>query len=196
MICGSRAVVTSSVELAEKWGLSQFFIGVVLIGFGTSSPELVASIMSAWSGAPGLSYGNVTGSNTANIGLVLGSTALLYGLTATKQVIRDTVVLCALMSGYVLSSYVFPLSRGVGLFYLMVLVGYVWQLRRSDTASTTDAAVSADADTRQKWQKQIDDLVGVYPRLSPIIGMALLLLGGFVLVETATSLARVLGWYR
>jgi cation:H+ antiporter len=194
MIFGSRAVVTSSVQLAEKFGLSQFFIGVVLIGFGTSSPELVASIMSAWSGAQGLSYGNVTGSNIANIGLVLGSTAMLYGLTASEKVIKDSIVLVSLMLGYVLSTYVFSFSHWVGLLYLGVLIGYVWQLRNADKPASPGVEESASVDDRQSWQKRIDQLVGLNPRAAPAVGLALLVLGGYVLVEAATTLARAMSW--
>ncbi len=188
MVYGGDLVVEGSVRLAKEFGLSQFFIGVVLIGFGTSSPELVTSVLAAWSGAPGLSYGNVTGSNIANIGLILGVTAVLYGLSASTRVVRDTLVLGALMVGYVASTFLFPLTRGMGVVYLAVLAIYVWQLRQNDAGQTGSEGVV----TARPWKAVLVDPTMRRPIVSALAGLALLVLGGHFLVDGATTLARAL----
>jgi cation:H+ antiporter len=190
MIYGGDLVVSGSVRLAKEFGLSQFFIGVVLIGFGTSSPELATSVLAAWNGAPGLSYGNVTGSNIANIGLILGVTAFLYGLSASKEVVRDTLVLGALMVGYVLSTFLFPLSRGMGLVYLAVLAVYVWQLRQNDKGATT--ALGETAVVTRSFKVVLVDPEMRRPIVFSLLGLGLLVLGGHFLVDGAVTLARAL----
>jgi cation:H+ antiporter len=67
LVAGGEALVRGAVSVASRFGVSPLLIGLTLVGFGTSTPELVTSIQAAWGGFPGIAVGNVVGSNTANI---------------------------------------------------------------------------------------------------------------------------------
>ena len=88
LVAGGEGFVRGSVAIAEKLGMSPLLIGLTLVGFGTSLPELVTSVQAALDGAPGIAVGNVVGSNIANILLILGITALLYPIAVDKAVLR------------------------------------------------------------------------------------------------------------
>ena len=92
LIAGGEILVRGSVGLARKIGVSDLFIGAVLVGFGTSAPELVASLNAVSSDSAGLAVGNVLGSNIANILLVLGVAAMIYPIAAhPKALMRDGI---------------------------------------------------------------------------------------------------------
>lgn len=87
-------LVHYAVSLANHLGVTPFFIGIVIIGFGTSAPEMLISALAALDDAGGLAIGNALGSNIANIGLVLGSAALIAPLVLSKSILKfDLVVL-------------------------------------------------------------------------------------------------------
>ncbi|TYC52347.1 calcium/sodium antiporter [Rhodobacterales bacterium] len=77
LVAGGDLLVRGSVGLAQRFGISELMIGLVLVGFGTSTPELMTSILAAKNGSPGIAVGNVAGSNIANILLILGLSALI-----------------------------------------------------------------------------------------------------------------------
>ena len=77
LVFGGDTLVKGSVGVANKMGISPLVVGIVLVGFGTSTPELMASILSTFKGIPEIAIGNVVGSNIANILLILGVTALI-----------------------------------------------------------------------------------------------------------------------
>ena len=85
MISGGEFLVKSAVSFAKKLNVSPFLIGVTVVSFGTSAPELMVSIQAAFENAAGISLGNVVGSNIANIGLVLGLTALVKPIIVEKK---------------------------------------------------------------------------------------------------------------
>lgn len=77
LFVGDEALVRGSVALAERMGISKLLIGLVIVGFGTSTPELLVSVNAALDGAPEIALGNVVGSNIANILLIIGLAALI-----------------------------------------------------------------------------------------------------------------------
>ena len=85
LYCGGDFLVTGSVRFARYLKVSSFVIGATVIAFGTSSPELAASILAALDDAPELAMGNIIGSNIANIGLVLGLTCLIAPIAITPS---------------------------------------------------------------------------------------------------------------
>jgi cation:H+ antiporter len=96
LIAGGELLVRGAVNVATRLGVSPLVIGLTLVGFGTSTPELVTSIQAALSDAPGIAYGNIVGSNIANILLILGIAALLAPIAvASKALRRDGVVMLA-----------------------------------------------------------------------------------------------------
>ena len=93
LFVGAETLVRASVALAERLGLSKLIIGLTVVGFGTSTPELLVSISAALRGAPELALGNVVGSNTANVLLIIGIAALVQPLSAwPRSALRDCLV--------------------------------------------------------------------------------------------------------
>jgi len=122
-------LVDAASSMARLLGVSPMVIGLTIVSLGTSSPEIVVAVLAVWNGAPGLAVGNALGSNIANIGLVIGLTALLLPLTVQSQTIRREmpilffVMLLAL--GLMLDG---ELSRSDSLILLFGLLALFWWL--------------------------------------------------------------------
>jgi len=88
LVWGAERFVTGAAALARNLGVAPMLIGLTIVGFGTSAPEILVSLMAAWQGNPGLAIGNALGSNIANIGLILGVTALITPLNVRSDTLR------------------------------------------------------------------------------------------------------------
>lgn len=96
LLIGGTLLVQAAVAIAARLGVSPLLIGLVLVGFGTSTPELLTSLSAALAGAPGIATGNVVGSNIANILLILGLTALLRPMVLARDVLlRDGIAIAS-----------------------------------------------------------------------------------------------------
>ena len=94
LVVGGELLVRGAVASAKALGVSPLLIGLTLVGFGTSTPELVTSVTAAFQGSPGIAVGNVVGSNTANILFILGLSAIIYPLAVNPQGFkRDAIML-------------------------------------------------------------------------------------------------------
>ncbi len=126
LLLGGEMLVRGAVALATRLGLSPLFIGLTIVGFGTSMPEMMTSVQAAFLGAPGIAMGNVVGSNIANILLILGIAALIAPMRVQRDAFRrDGAVLVAaslLCLWVVLAGQV---GRLVGVLFLAVLAGYL-----------------------------------------------------------------------
>ena len=85
LLGGGESLVRGSVAVATRLGISPLMIGLTLVGFGTSTPEMVASVEAALIGSPGIAVGNIVGSNIANILLILGVSAMILPLATTRE---------------------------------------------------------------------------------------------------------------
>ncbi len=103
---GGEFLVRGAVDLARRVGLSPLVVGLTVVAFGTSSPELAATLAASFEGSPAVAVGNVFGSNVANLGLILGAAALVFPLTADARFLRREVPLMI-----VVSALVWPLGR-------------------------------------------------------------------------------------
>jgi cation:H+ antiporter len=88
LLVGGEVLVRGATAIAERLGMPHFVVGVVVVGFGTSMPELVTSVEAALVGAPGIAVGNIVGSNIANILLILGLSAMLAPIAVDRAVLR------------------------------------------------------------------------------------------------------------
>lgn len=106
LIGSAERFVFGASALARHLRISSLLIGVVVVGFGTSAPELLISTMAAWDGKPGLAIGNAIGSNISNIALILGAVAVIRPLTVRSTVLRNElpIMLAAMLTGWVLLS--------------------------------------------------------------------------------------------
>ncbi|MGR3540131.1 MAG: calcium/sodium antiporter [Hasllibacter sp.] len=177
LIAGGEALVRGAVALAARLGVSPLMIGLTVVGFGTSTPELVTSLQAAFAGAPGVAVGNVVGSNTANVLLILGVAALIAPLAATAPR-RDLIALWAasLMGAAAIQADV--LGRPAGAALLAGLVLWLVAAWRQERGAPAEGPFG-----------------GPGPWLALALaagGTALTMLGARLLVSGATDLAA--GW--
>jgi cation:H+ antiporter len=185
---GAEGVVRGASGLARRLGLSPLLIGLTVVAYGTSAPELVVSLRAALEGAPDLALGNVVGSNISNVGLILGATALLGPVRGEAQAVRLDVPIMVGVSGLLLGL----LGDGVigrlnGAVLVAGAIAYtvirVWGGREETTAAVY-AAFDAAVPPRQGW---------AWEALLGVGGLALLVAGGRVLVDGAVTLAEMIG---
>jgi len=175
---GADQFVTGASRTARRLGVSGLVVGLTVVAFGTSAPEFAVTLDAAVQGRADLSVANVVGSNVLNLGFILGGVATLRALRATDALVRrDGLVLV----GTTLLALVLLLDRSLtrpeGGLLAALLVGYLLYLARAEGDRATVAVDSFH------WP----DLV----RLAG--GLALVVAGGHLLVESATALARAAG---
>jgi cation:H+ antiporter len=135
LLLGGGALVSGASSLANRWGVSPLVIGLTIVAFGTSAPELVVNILGALRNQTALAFGNVVGSNLANIGLVLGAAALVKPVTIQSQIVRRelpllmlvTCILAVMTLDRVLHGGEPVLTRSDGLILLLLfsIFGYI-----------------------------------------------------------------------
>lgn len=133
LIVGGNLLVKGGVELAGHFKISKLVVGITIISLGTSAPELFVSISAALKSSPDISFGNVIGSNIANIGLVLGLTALILPVPANRTVIvKDWPFMMIASILLLICVQDLSLSYIEGLIFLIILILYIyWSLYRS-----------------------------------------------------------------
>ncbi len=126
LILGGEGLVRGAVAIAARYKVSPLVIGVTLVGFGTSMPELVTSLQAALSGSPGIAVGNVVGSNIANILLILGCAALLAPIAVkASEFRRDGVVLIGATLLCLGAVQLGDIGRVIGGCFVVLLLGYL-----------------------------------------------------------------------
>ncbi len=187
LLVGGELLVKGSVAVATRLGVSPLVIGLTLVGFGTSMPELVASLKAALIGAPEIAIGNVVGSNIANILLILGlSAAILPMATTPKAFRRDGAVLIGvslLLTGVVMVGVLGRMAGGafVGLLIAYTVYTYLSE-RRGGPAADVRAAEASDV-----APKQMGLSAGL---LLAAAGIAGVVVGADLLVGAAIEIAR------
>ena len=183
LFVGGEALVRGAVALAARLGLSPVVIGLTVVGFGTSMPELVVSLNAALGGTPDIALGNVVGSNTANILLIAGIAALVWPIrTAGLHLGRDLVAMLAAALMLVPLFALGSLSRWTGAILLAALAGYLVMTFRASRAAP-DAGAEA-APTPLPLPLTLAYLAG---------GLLMLVFGARWLVDGAVAVARDLG---
>lgn len=192
LIIGGELLVRGSVSAARSFGISPLVIGLTLVGFGTSSPELVASLQAALSGAPDIAVGNVVGSNIGNILLILGLTALMAPVVVHPASFRrdGAMVMAATLMclGVVLAG---DIGRLVGLAFLATLVAYLAFTLISERRAQISAAAemyAAEADIPAPAGHSVGMSL-----LIALTGLAITILGAKFLVSGAVSIAAAAG---
>ncbi|MEE4208400.1 MAG: calcium/sodium antiporter [Parvularcula sp.] len=182
---GGDLLVRGAASIASRFGVSSLVIGLTLVGFGTSSPELVTSLQAAAAGAPGVAIGNVVGSNIANILLILGLTAAISPVVVTPKAFRRdgaVLVVSALMClGVVLAGRLEPI---IGAVFVLALIGYVvFSIRQERVAGPAPEEEDGFSSDKPIW----------FNGLLVIGGLALTVLGARWLVAGAIDLAEAFG---
>lgn len=190
LVIGADVMVRGASRLAVSFGVSPLVVGLTVVAFGTSAPEMAVSVGSALSGSPDLAIGNVVGSNIANILLILGISALITPLLVDEQIIRQEI---PIMIGASVLLVVVALDGRIGLLESIVMFGLVIaytlflvvQSRRASKAVEDEFASEIPTSNWDRhWTVQIA-LVGV--------GLAMLVVGADWLVNSAVAFARAFG---
>ncbi|MCW5717618.1 MAG: calcium/sodium antiporter [Bauldia sp.] len=183
LAAGGEFLVRGSVRLAERLGLSPLIIGIVLVGFGTSAPELVTSVTAALDGSPGIAIGNVVGSNITNLLLVLGAAAIFGPLAIDPRSFRrDGIAMAAAtILLVVLVATADTIGRLAGATGLILLVAYLVFAARSERSHQ---GIQAEAPSGPPIAVLL---------IVPVAGLAAVLFGADLLVDGAGTIARALG---
>ena len=182
---GGNFLVTGSVHLARVLKISPFVIGATVIAFGTSAPELAVAILASLEGTPELAMGNVIGSNIANIGLVLGLTALLTPLSiGPDRLRRESAPLLFASLLIVVIAWNLEINRSEGFFMVCLLGLYIWW------------SFSHKEDIVEEMEDEAPLFAGkdlYFQILLIIVGLGLLVGGAEFLVAGGVGIARNLG---
>jgi cation:H+ antiporter len=188
LVLGAEWLVRGAARLAAVAGVSALVIGLTVVAFGTSSPELAVSVRSAWSGQADMAVGNVVGSNIFNVLFILGAAALVTPLAVAQQLVRRDVPILIVLSGALWwLAHDGAISRLDGVLLFAVLVVYtVWIVRvsRRETREV-EAEYEAEYGTREAKQARVLPNVGLV-----LAGLVLLVLGSNWLVDGAVAFAR------
>ncbi|MEP0392230.1 MAG: calcium/sodium antiporter [Erythrobacter sp.] len=176
---GGELLVRGAVGIAQKLGVSTLFTGLVIVGFATSMPEMVASVQASLAGSPEIAWGNIVGSNLANTLLILGVSALVAPIILSGSGRRDAVVALAatlLLWGLFLSGYG---ARWIGFALLFGIIAYiVWRYRNPGQSSEEDEGEESTQN-------------GVVAGVLFVAGLGILVLSGDALVTGAIELATI-----
>ncbi|MWD27721.1 calcium/sodium antiporter [Aquicoccus sp. SCR17] len=185
LILGGEFLVRGAARSATILGLSPLLIGLTLVGFGTSTPELFTSVQAALRGSPGIAVGNVVGSNICNILLILGVAALIRPVAAAASSFRRDGAVVALVTlaclGVLLSGQI---GRWTGAACVALLLGYIVMAYRSDRRSPAATEPVAEAQGTMSLGAALLIAAG---------GLALVVVGAHLLVTGAMALASGLG---
>lgn len=191
LVWSADKFVDGAVGVAKFCGMSTLLIGMVIVGFGTSAPEMVVSAISAMQDAPELALGNAYGSNIANIALILGVTAIISPvIVVRKALVRDLPVLIAVTAVAIFQAMDGSISRLDGIVVLLVFAGVmtfnvVSELRQKKGAAAEEPAAAESGESENlSLGKSI---------LWLVLGLALLVASSRALVWGAVEIARALG---
>lgn len=188
ILFGANWLVDGSSSVAKRFGISEFVIGLTIVGIGTSTPEMVVSFLSSLQGKADMAIGNIVGSNIFNTLMILGVTALIAPMTITKSNLKKdipinifvTVLLILLgMNFTIFGMGKDQLCRIDGAILLGIFVWYLWSSFKSDSADDEESNI-----------KEYSTLMSA---VLIAAGLASLIFGGRLFVNSATELAKMFG---
>ena len=190
---GADLLTKGCVGMAARFRVPEFIVGLTVMAVGTSMPELTVSTMSALRGSSDMAIGNVTGSNLFNTLIILGICALIRPMVFTKENIRRDIPLCIGVSALLLIMALYigepnGISRVEGIILFVLYIAFVLYSIRSAKKDSPDAEAGTDdgkqAETNMGWGKVLFFIV---------IGLAGLIYGGTLCLNSATAIARAWG---
>ena len=192
LLFGGEVLIRGAVGLAKRVGISPFIVGLTIIGFGTSAPEIVVSVDAALSGSPGIAVGNVIGSNIANILLIVGSAALFVPLAVHPDALkRDGTMMAFATVLFIAIALMGTATWYHGVVSIIVLVAYLTYSVCSDR-QRNDATAQLHRDKGEQLQSGLPNKVWVM-LLALGIGLAALVAGSRFAVIGASAIAREAG---
>ena len=190
LVFGAEAMVRGASRLAVSLGISPLVVGLTVVAFGTSAPEMAVSVGAAMDGKPDLALGNVVGSNIANVLLILGISAVIAPLLVAEQIIRQEVpIMIGASVLLVVMALDGSIARPEAAILFVLVVGYtVFLIRQSRSASQHAQEEFASEIPTSSWDRHW----GVQLALI-VAGLAMLVVGAGWLVDAAVAFARALG---
>lgn len=189
VVLGADFLVDGASSIAKKFGVSDFVIGLTIVGMGTSAPEMVVSFIGALQGNGDIAIGNVVGSNIFNVFMILGATALILPMDITpmnrKKDIPLNIAITLIFIALGMSRTLFGIGDDVlgridGAILLVLFAAYIYMCFRFDTANQTECNENEKV---------------IKPALAAVLivaGLAGLVFGGRMFVNSATSIAKML----
>lgn len=200
ILLGANGLTDGAASVAKRFRIPSIVIGLTIVAFGTSAPELTVSVASALKGSADIAIGNVVGSNIFNTLMIVGCTALFAPIVITRNTLRKEIPLCILSSVVLLicANDIFLdnateniLNRVDGLLLLCffaIFMGYTFAIVSPKSSATPEpakhAAVQEEEIKLLSWWKSILYIIG---------GLAALIYGGQLFVNGATGIARSMG---
>jgi len=189
LVWSAERFVFGASGLARNLGVSPLIIGMTIMGFGTSAPEMLVSGMAAANGNPAIGVGNALGSNIANIGLVIGATALIMPLAVSSRILRreyPMLGLVTLLAGILLWDLELSRLDGVilGVSTVLLLVWLVWVSKRPHAADPLETEFEIEIPSDLSMGRAV---------LWTLLGLVILVLSSRLLVWGAVEVARDLG---
>lgn len=185
---GAEWLVRGSVTIANKLRISQLVIGLTIVAFGTSTPELSVSVSSAVQGISDVAIGNVVGSNIANIGLILGLAAIIRPLLIAKSTIKKEVLIMIGVAIILLLISIdgkISIQEGIGLAIgIVIFTIFSYKSSKKESSDIENPSIGLNLAKKNLVPKSII-LIGV--------GLGLLTLGSFITVENAVIIAQSFG---
>ena len=194
LVWSADRFVDGAVGVAQFLGMSTFLIGMIIVGFGTSAPEMVVSVLSAMNDTPQLALGNAYGSNIANIALILGTTALIAPVVVKKQAMTHDIPILVLMTALT----VFLLKDGnvsfidgavlLVAFVMLTLFNILVELKEKRKRENVNVSQNELEDNQESSKVSIGKSV-----LWLLVGLGILIASSRMLVWGAVNLAHALG---
>lgn len=186
LVKGGDFLIDGAVAIAQRAKLSAMVIGITVVGFGTSMPELLVSTQAAWVGSSGLAIGNVAGSNIANVALILGVTALICPLPSQRKMMRiDLPFMLFAMLLFIGFSFTGAIDRWMGILMVLLLVGFItWEVR--DSRKTMKQEMEEEVKTSMPLWRAI---------LYVVASLAAMVWGADLLIGGSSAIAMELGEY-
>ncbi len=186
LIKGGDFLLDSSVEIALKFKIPAMIVGLTVVSFATSAPELMVSVISSVNGKSEIALGNVIGSNIANLGLILGITLVFTSIELSKKFLKNDYLflISSVLLYFLLAKFDLNLSRLDGIILLIFLVVFIWFQIKGVKQNDTSELTNQDVNKRKSNLK----IVGIF-----LIGILMMFFGSDLLVENASLIAQKFG---
>lgn len=182
---GGDFLIDGAVAIAQRAKLSAMVIGITVVGFGTSMPELLVSTQAAWVGSSGLAIGNVAGSNIANVALILGVSSLICPLPSHRKMMRiDLPFMLFAMVLFICFAFWDTIERWMGIVMVLLLVGFIsWEVMDSRKEMKQEETVATPS--MPLWRAI----------LYVVVSLAAMVWGADLLIDGSSAIAMELGEY-
>jgi len=193
LIKGADFFVDGAANIAKLLRIPAMIIGLTIVAFGTSSPEATVSIISSLQGTADVAVGNIVGSNIFNITMVVGIAAIIYPLAVEKDIIRKdlpytllaSIVLIVFMADVTLQGAADnSITHGDGIMFLLLLGVYLYIIIYTSIKSRKENSLDQENTADVTWGKNL---------LITIVGLVMIIIGGQMVVKSATDIAYSLG---